>query len=110
MKEKEFRIGNYYLPTGLDKELKKVKWEDLRAWSMGAIYGRELNITKKRILNLGFSDHGKGVYTIDIDPFGFKKLILFNIQEKEAIWGTGIANSLSGSEAYGGFPTETTNT
>lgn len=54
MDEKQFRIGNYYKPTdGSSEEYKEVTADDLKAWSLGAVYGKPIPISRDIILKFG---------------------------------------------------------
>ena len=54
IKANELRIGNYYLPTDGSLGPVKVTADDLKAWSMGAVYGKEIPLTTEILERCGF--------------------------------------------------------
>lgn len=54
MKAEDLRIGNIYKPTDNSIEkYKSVSVDDLKAWSMGAIYGQSIPLTEEWLEKFG---------------------------------------------------------
>ena len=55
MNEREYRRGNYYIPTdNNDKQFLPVTANDLKAWEMGAVYGKNIFLTEEWFKSYGF--------------------------------------------------------
>lgn len=58
MDAKEFRINNYYIPTDslIGQSLEVVTADDIKAWSMGAVYGHKILLSGEWLLKFGFEE------------------------------------------------------
>jgi len=54
IKANELRIGNYYRPTDGSSGPAKVTADDLKAWSIGAVYGKYIPLTPEILEKCGF--------------------------------------------------------
>jgi len=83
-------IGNYYKPTDGSGEVARVTADDLKAWSMGAVYGKSIPLTEEWLVKLGLvgnkrnfiKENLSGLSTHDTSESGVGVDMQINIDKK----------------------------
>lgn len=80
MNEKEFRIWNIFEPTDGSGPTALVTANDLKAWGMGAVYGKPVVLTSKMLEKLGFEEFAGGQREVTVVGLKSSGIIKFSFE------------------------------